>query len=128
MRLRILLPTRVLMDEEVEAVVAEGVDGEFGLLPRHQDLVACLAPGILSYRARGAERFVAVHGGVLVKAGDVVDVSTRDAVAGDDPAALERAVQERFAAADANDRAARSAVEKLEFATIRRLVEFQRGR
>lgn len=126
MKLRILLPTSVLLDEEVEAVVAEGTDGEFGILPRHQDMVACLVPGVLTYRAGGTERFVAVHSGVLVKAGGTVEVSARDAAAGDDPASLEQVVRGRFEAADEADRAVRSAVQKLEAATLRRLLEFEK--
>lgn len=128
MRLRILLPTGIALQEDVDALVAEGPDGEWGILPRHQDLVMALVPGILSYRAGGAERFIAVHGGVLVKAGERVDVSARDAVAGDDPAALERAVRDRFEAADAGERAARTAIQKLEAATLRRLLELEKRR
>ena len=128
MRLRILLPTRILLDEEIEALVAEGPGGEFGILPRHQDIVACLLPGILVHRTSGAERFVAVDGGVLVKTGDLVEVSTRDAAAGEDPARLRRILRERFAAADAEEEAARAAMDKLEVATLRRLLEFQRAR
>jgi F-type H+-transporting ATPase subunit epsilon len=128
MKLRILLPTRVFLQQSVDEVIAEGIDGEFGILPRHQDVVSCLVPGILTFWAGGAERFVAVHGGVLVKIGDEVDVSVRDAVAGDDPAALEDAVRERFETADETEKAARAAVQKLEIATLRRLLELQKGR
>ena len=51
MRLRVLLPTEVLLEEEVTKVVAEAENGSFGLLPRHIDFVAALAPGILSFES-----------------------------------------------------------------------------
>ena len=57
-----------------------------------------------------------------------VDHDLPDAVAGEDPAALEEAVRERFEAADEGEQAARAAVQKLEIATIRRILELQRGR
>ena len=43
MHLKVLLPTRVLVDEAVSKVVAEAENGSFGLLPRHVDFVAALA-------------------------------------------------------------------------------------
>ncbi len=61
MRLRVLLPTEVLLDVEVTKVIAEAENGFFCLLPRHVDFVAALVPGILYYTTspgnvvRGAE-------------------------------------------------------------------------
>ena len=49
MRLTVLLPTEVLVDEDVAKVVAEAENGFFGLLPRHVDIVAALVPGVLSF-------------------------------------------------------------------------------
>lgn len=53
MRLRVLLPTEVLLDLDVIQINAEAEDGAFSLLPRHLDWVTALAPGILSYRPVG---------------------------------------------------------------------------
>ena len=82
MRLRILLPTHVEIDEEVDKVSAEGLEGAFCLLPRHLDWVAGLVPSLLSYEQDGQERFLAVNGGILVKCGDEVAVSTFEAAGG----------------------------------------------
>jgi F-type H+-transporting ATPase subunit epsilon len=49
MRLRVLLPTDVLVDREAAKVIAEAANGSFCLLPRHVDFVAALVPGILRY-------------------------------------------------------------------------------
>ncbi len=49
MRLRVLLPTQVLLDREVNKLTAEAEDGAFGMLPRHIDFVTMLVPGILTY-------------------------------------------------------------------------------
>ena len=49
MKLTVLLPTEILVDEEVAKVVAEAQNGSFCLLPRHIDFVAALVPGLLSF-------------------------------------------------------------------------------
>ena len=49
MNLKVLLPTRVLIEEEVAKVTAEAENGSFTLLPRHIDFVTFLPPGLLSY-------------------------------------------------------------------------------
>jgi F-type H+-transporting ATPase subunit epsilon len=62
-RLRLVTPSRLLLDEEVDEVTAPGVLGEFGVLPNHIAFLTLLAPGELSYK-RGAERTrLAIGGG-----------------------------------------------------------------
>ena len=80
MNLRILLPTRILIDRPVDKVITEAENGSFCLLPRHIDFVAALVPGLLSFMADQEEQFVAIDEGVLVKNGANVLVSVRDAV------------------------------------------------
>ena len=75
----------VCVDRTVRRIVAEGPDGCFGMLPGHIDFVSELVPGILVYETEdGAERFVAVNAGTLVKCGGEVRVAVRGAVEGDD--------------------------------------------
>lgn len=126
MHLKILLPTEVLIDEDVTKVVAEAQNGSFGILPRHIDFVAALVPGILGYvDAKAGERFVGTGHGMLVKQGDKVLVSTRDAVAGDDLSTLREVVEQRFLQLDDRERSARSALARLEAGVVRRFIEFQ---
>jgi F-type H+-transporting ATPase subunit epsilon len=54
-----------LVDREVDAVVAEDASGWFGVRPGRADLVAALPPGLLTFRHRRSERFVAHAGGLL---------------------------------------------------------------
>jgi F-type H+-transporting ATPase subunit epsilon len=126
MRLRVLLPTDVRVDEKVRKVVAEGTEGAFCLLPRHVDIAAALVPGILAFETEeGAETFFAVDGGILTKCGEDVRVSTPSAV-GDRPLGeLERAVREEFRSLDERERRARSAVAKIEADFVRGFLEMQ---
>lgn len=124
MRLRVLLPTEVLIDEDVTKVIAEAENGSFCLLPRHIDFVAALVPGLLSFvSADGREEFLAVDEGILVKCGPEVRVSTRNAVVGPDLGTLERTIEEQFRILDDRERMTRSAVARLEAEFVRRFME-----
>ena len=127
MHLKILLPFKVFADiTGVSRVVAETPSGSFGLLPHRLDCVAELAPGILSYQtAEGAEVFVAVDAGVLVKAGAEVLVSVRRAMTGVDLGQLRQAVDKEFLALDEQEQNVRSVMAKLEVGLVRRMATFQ---
>lgn len=126
MRLRILLPTRVLADTATAKVTADGQHGSFTVLPRHVDTLAGLVPGLLAYEgADGDETFVAVDGGLLVKYGADVLVSTRRAVAGRDLRNLRDTVAHEFRAIDERERVARGVMARLEADFVRRFMALE---
>lgn len=126
MRLKILLPTEVLVDEPVIKVIAEAENGSFCLLPLHIDFVAALVPGILSFcTAEGAEHFVAIDEGTLVKCSEQVLVSVFNAVRGTELDQLRATVAEKFLELDEHERVARTALARLEAGTIRRFIELE---
>lgn len=126
MRLKVFIPTEVLLDAEVKKVVARAPNGSFGILPRHIDFVTALVPGVLSYvEAAGQERYVGTDEGILIKRSREVLVSTRNAVCGDDLAALRLVVRHDIIELDEHERAARSALARLEAGVIRRFMELQ---
>ncbi len=127
MRLRILLPAAILLDESAAKVTAEGLDGHFCLLPNHIDFISILVPGLFSYEDdQGRETFLAVDEGVLVKVGPEVMVSSRDAVEGEDLGTLEQTIQEKFGVVDEREKTELSAVAKIEANFVRRFLELQR--
>ncbi|MCB1741541.1 MAG: F0F1 ATP synthase subunit epsilon [Gammaproteobacteria bacterium] len=134
MRLRIVLPTEIVLDTEVYKIVAEAQNGSFCLLPRHVDFVAALVPGVLSYwpagqtDPRSASRHAAVDEGILVKTGGDVLVSSLDAVLGTDLDLLQQAVQQRFQMLDEEQRIARAALARLEAGALRHLYDLERSR
>jgi F-type H+-transporting ATPase subunit epsilon len=124
MRLKVLLPTEILIDEEARKVTAEAENGHFCLLDRHVDFVAALVPGILAFEsAAGKEEFVAIDEGILVKYGEEVLVSTRNAARGAELGALTRRVEEEFRVLDEREKMARSAAAKIEADLVRRFIE-----
>jgi F-type H+-transporting ATPase subunit epsilon len=128
MRLQVLIPEGVFVDREVSAVIAEGADGLFGMLPRHVDFVSALVPGLLLYRTdeEGEYEYLGVDEGILVKRGETVSVSARGAVRGPGIGELRKAVEERFRSLDEHERQARSALAKMEAEFVRRFLEWER--
>ena len=62
-RLRIVTPTRLLLDEEVDEVTAPGALGEFGVLPNHIAFLTLLVPGEMSYKQGMQKHYLAISGG-----------------------------------------------------------------
>lgn len=121
MRLKVITPLAMEVDRLVRRIVAEGPHGRFGMWPGHIDFVSALVPGILLYETEdGAERFVAINSGTLVKCGDDVRVAVRGAVEGDDLGNLRKRVEAEFRQHDEAERDARAALARLEASMVRR--------
>ncbi|MDJ0590459.1 MAG: F0F1 ATP synthase subunit epsilon [Pleurocapsa sp. MO_226.B13] len=124
MKLKVLIPTVILIDREVTKVIAEAENGHFCLLPHHVDFVAALVPGILSFSTETeGETFVAVDEGILVKCGQEVLVSTRNAIIGKDLETLKQTVIEQFQVLDEKEKLTRSALAQFEISVMRRFQE-----
>ncbi|MBW1988622.1 MAG: F0F1 ATP synthase subunit epsilon [Deltaproteobacteria bacterium] len=128
MKLSVLLPAKVFLEEDAAKVVAEGGGGYFCLEPAHIDMVTALVPGIFSFirQGTGQEIFLAVDEGVLVKTGDTVLVSVRNAMMGPDLPSLKQTVKREFSLEDERAKKARSATAKIEAGFIRRFLEIQK--
>ncbi len=126
MKLKVLLPAEILIDEEAISILAEAQNGYFCLLPRHIDFVAALVPGLLSFKnGEGSEVFLAVDEGVLVKCGQEVLVSTKNAVQGPNLGKLKQTVEEQFKVLDEREKIARTAMARIEAGFVRRFLEIQ---
>jgi len=114
MRLRVFLPTRILIDQEVTKVVAEAENGSFGILPKHIDFVAALTSGIFSFESNDEEEFLAIDEGILVKCASEIMVSTRKAVRSRNLGELKQTLEHEFQTLDDQERKTRSILAKLE--------------
>lgn len=74
LRLRIVTPERLLLDEEVEEVTAPGTVGEFGVLPHHITFLSSLRPGCLTYKQGARARALAIGGGFAEVVNNVMTV------------------------------------------------------
>jgi F-type H+-transporting ATPase subunit epsilon len=128
MRLKVMLPVEILINRDVDKVVAEAENGSFCVKERHVDFVAVLTPGILSFESEGKEEFLAINEGVLIKCGSEVMVSTISAVRGADLGKLQETVTKQFRVFDDRQKSARSAFARLEASFVRRFIEIgERG-
>ena len=64
-RLDIVTAERVVYSEDVEVLIAPGVEGQLGILPHHAPLMTTLQPGELRVRKGGEEFSLAISGGFL---------------------------------------------------------------
>jgi F-type H+-transporting ATPase subunit epsilon len=82
LKLTIVSPERELYRGEVDMVLAPGVRGQLGILPKHAPLITQLDEGELIVRAGGEEHYFAIHGGFMHVLPDQVtvlaDVAERD--------------------------------------------------
>jgi F-type H+-transporting ATPase subunit epsilon len=93
--LRVVSVERSLFEGEVEFILANGADGELGVLARHAPLMAVLKPGPLLIRiAPGNEQLLFVGGGFLEVLPDRVTVLA-DVAEHADEISVERAEEAR---------------------------------
>lgn len=122
MKLRVVTPLSIFVDEDVDGLRAEDVGGSFGILPGHAPFLTALAISIVSWRTGQAERFCDVRGGVLrVTGSTIVAIATREAVTEDSLATLDAEVLARFRSDADDERTENTASVRLQLYTIRRM-------
>lgn len=64
-KFELVSPEKLLVSEQVEAVVIPGSEGEMTVMANHAPLIAMIKPGLVSVKpAAGAERRYVVYGGL----------------------------------------------------------------
>ncbi|MFV9510412.1 F0F1 ATP synthase subunit epsilon [Tepidibacillus sp. LV47] len=64
-RLEIVTPERKVFEDDVNMVIARGVEGELGILPKHAPFVTPLVVSALRIKKGKEEKVVAISGGFL---------------------------------------------------------------
>jgi F-type H+-transporting ATPase subunit epsilon len=64
-KIDIVTAERVVYSEEVDTIIAPGVEGQLGILPHHAPLMTTLQAGELRVRKGGEEDSLAISGGFL---------------------------------------------------------------
>ncbi|HIQ05001.1 MAG TPA: ATP synthase F1 subunit epsilon [Anaerolineae bacterium] len=84
-RLEFVTQERLLYEDDVDMVIAPGVDGELGILPKHAPLMTILVPGEVIVRKAGeGDRYFAVGGGWLEVQPDKVTILARSGEAAEE--------------------------------------------
>lgn len=87
MKLKIITPQKLILDQEVDSVTLPGVEGEMTILPLHAAMIAMLQKGKLRYRL-GEKEFTGYEiesGLVEVLKDNVLVISKGAQVLGGDP-------------------------------------------
>jgi F-type H+-transporting ATPase subunit epsilon len=74
LQLEVVTPDKQVVSQAVDYVSAPGVEGEFGVLPNHVNLLSALAIGSLRFNADGKSRHVFISGGFADVSGNKVTV------------------------------------------------------
>ena len=90
--LEITTPMRLVVTEQVDEVVAPGIEGYFGVLPGHAPFLTTLGTGIVTYRIGRDEHQLAVSGGFAEVRNDKVIILADTA---ERPEEIDRARAER---------------------------------
>jgi len=92
LQLEVATPTRLVVSEAADEVVAPGIQGYFGVLPGHAPFLTTLGIGEVMYRTGREERHLAVSGGFAEVRNDKVIVLADTA---ERPEEIDRARAER---------------------------------
>lgn len=91
LQLDIITPEGGIFSGKVKNVVLPGVEGEFGVLPGHTDVLTLLQTGVIEFESEnGTRELVAVDAGYVKVSNTKVDVLANGAVAlmGDNDSAI----------------------------------------
>ena len=64
-RLEVVTPERSVFSDDVDIVIAPGIEGELGILPHHTPLMTALKTGELRARKGSEEFLLSVNGGFM---------------------------------------------------------------
>jgi F-type H+-transporting ATPase subunit epsilon len=80
-QLELVTPARIMAQQAVEMVVAPGVEGLFGVLPRHAPLLADLTRGVVELHQNGkvTDRYM-IDGGLADVSGESVTILAERAI------------------------------------------------
>lgn len=65
LKIDIVTAEGAVLSDEVDLVLAPGVEGQLGILPHHTPLMTMLAPGEMVLRKSGEETYLSITGGFL---------------------------------------------------------------
>jgi F-type H+-transporting ATPase subunit epsilon len=74
LHLDVVTPEELVVSERVDEITAQGVEGDFGVLPGHINFLTALRPGPLTYRIGDVTHRVELGGGIAEVLNDRVTI------------------------------------------------------
>ena len=100
LRLELVTAERIVLQEDVDMVIAPGIEGQVGILPHHAPFLTTLQPGELRVKRGGVEQDLVIAGGFMEVLNDKVTILA-DAAERVEEIDLARAEEARKRAVDA---------------------------
>ena len=96
MKLRIITPKKMVLEEEIEAITLPSIEGEITILPNHVSLFSLLKEGVVKIKYEKKEDFLAIGGGYVETNGEYVNLLVSRAHGQDEinQTATEKAIKE----------------------------------
>ena len=118
MKLRIITPKKMVLEEEIESVTLPSVEGEITILPNHVSLFSLLKEGVVKIKYERKEDFLAIGGGYVETNGEYVNILVSRAYGQDqiNQTATEKAKKE----AEDNLKKAKTTEERMQAASLLR--------
>jgi len=118
MKLRIITPKKMVLEEEIEAVTLPSIEGEITILPNHVSLFSLLKEGVVKIKYEKKEDFLAIGGGYVETNGEYVNLLVSRAYGQDEinQTATEKAIKE----AEENLKKAKTTEERLQAGALLR--------
>lgn len=82
LKLKIITPSKILVDTEVDAVFSRSTEGNFGILPDHAPFMTPLDIGVTKYKKGNDEIFVSVIEGIFQVSNNNVTILSQTAECG----------------------------------------------
>lgn len=120
MTLDIFVPSGSYHFDDVGYIDVDTVEGRFGILERHIDTAMALDTGLLYLReAETNEHFLGVDGGILIKIGGKVRISTGRVISDSQLGEIEKTIRTRQAEEEARETQQLKSLAKMELQLAR---------
>ncbi|MFP4362468.1 MAG: F0F1 ATP synthase subunit epsilon [Spirochaetia bacterium] len=126
MKLRVLVPQKILIEQNAEKITADSLHGVFTILEHHIDCACLLSPGVIIIKNGDKETFIANDEGVLLKNGEVVNVSVRRGIICDSLDNIDELVEQEFLERSETQKKLQTALTRLEINFTKQLIEMKK--
>lgn len=123
MHLQVCSPSEIILDLNVEKFIFEGLEGEYTILPHHQDFVSVVKTGIVRYFYDSKVFYVACQQGTIIKKMNHLILSTPLAILGDDLNTLVQKIESDFKQMEENRKEQNISMARLEIGLTRGLLD-----
>ena len=118
MKIRIINPKKMVLEEEITAVTLPSVEGEITILPNHVNLFSLLKEGVVKIKYDNKEDFLAIGGGYVETNGEYVNLLVSRAY--DQDAINQTATEKAIKEAEENLKKAKTTEERMQASSLLR--------